>query len=235
MKRFIYISAGLLATLLFLGVLGLQIGLLETGHRPPEPLPIPAGPPDETLRTDDFLIADRALEKLEVANIAFNTPQKMNIKESTKIQLFLGLSKSSEELSNQITGPGAQESASIRVSSEMEARLTGANFSITAVKPEKQVVSRNSTTDWQWEVQPKSEGRLNLHLTLTAIVDVNGTSVQKAIRTFDREIEVEVTLKQAISSFLKTNWQWLWAAILIPLTGWGIKALRAKPARRTPD
>ncbi|WP_146232664.1 MULTISPECIES: hypothetical protein [Pseudomonas] len=239
MKKLIYISAGLLTVFLFLGVLALQTGILGHGSYQPAPAPAPESlPPDlpeEPPHTDDFLAADRALEELRIANIAFNAPQKINIEDSTKIQLFLSLSNSSEELISRITAPGTQESASIRVSKEMEARLTGTNFSISAIKAERQMVTGGSTTEWEWVVQPKNEGSSTLYLTLTAIVDVNGTSVQKAIRTFDREIEVEVTLQQTISSFLKTNWQWLWAAILIPLAGWGIKAIRTKPIRRTPD
>lgn len=236
MKKFTYISAGLLTLLLFLGFIAMQAGLLSSGagHIPYPPPPPAAGPPDEVPDSDDFLAADKALDKLEIANIAFNAPQKMNAEESTMIQLFLGISKSSEELSKEITAPGTKESASIRVSKYMEAQLTGANFSITAVTPEKQMISRNSITDWKWEVQPKSEGRLKLHLMLTAIIDVNGTSVQKAIRTFDREIEVEITIRQALSHFVKENWQWLWAAILIPLFGWGIKIFRTKTAQNPP-
>jgi hypothetical protein len=33
-------------------------------------------------------------------------------------------------------------------------------------------------------------------------------------------IEVNVTASQKIGALFKSNWQWLWAAILVPIAGW---------------
>jgi hypothetical protein len=102
----------------------------------------------------------------------------------------------------------------------MEARLSGYMFQITAITPEIQAVSKRQQTEWKWEIDPKEEGKHRLHLTLTALLEIDGHSTPRAIRTFDKIIEVNVTATQKIGLFFKNNWQWLWAAILVPVAGW---------------
>jgi hypothetical protein len=102
----------------------------------------------------------------------------------------------------------------------MEARLTGYMFNITAITDEIQAVSESHNTEWRWEIHPKEEGKHSLHLTLTALIEVDGHSTPRAIRTFDKIIEVTVTRTQKLFNFFKNNWQWVWTAILIPIMGW---------------
>jgi hypothetical protein len=163
---------------------------------------------------------DRILAKLKSGNIAFNAPKTMNLHQTTVIQLVLGLKKSIEDLKQMIEAPGEKEGVRIQVSDRMEARLSGSDFAITANTPEIQAVSRNDVTEWKWEVKPSSSGRCYLHLTLSAFLSVDGVSTQRTIRTFDKMIEVEVRWHQRVGSFFERNWQWLWAAILVPITGW---------------
>lgn len=169
---------------------------------------------------DPFAAVDQILEKLEFGNIAFNAPPAINVDDTAIIQLLLGLATPVDALKQMIEAAGEKESARIQVSDRMEARLSGPNFAITAVTPEVQAVTRSAVTEWKWEVKPRSEGRQHLHLTLSVLINVDGTSTQRAIRTFDKEIEVVVTWDQQVGSFIKNNWQWLWAAILVPLMGW---------------
>jgi hypothetical protein len=119
-----------------------------------------------------------------------------------------------------IEAAGEKEGARIQVSDRMEARLSGPNFAITAVTPEVQAVTRTAVTEWKWEVEPRSKGPQHLHLTLSVLINADGASTSRMIRTFDKEIEVEVTWGQQVGSFLKNNWQWLWAVILVPGIGW---------------
>ena len=154
------------------------------------------------------------------ANIAFNSPQTLNLDDTAEIQLLLSLKKSVEELRREITSPGPTEGAVVKVANRMQARLTGSDFQITAITPEEQAIGSNGTVQWKWEIKPLSVGRHNLHLTLTAIFNVDGATTRRSIRTFDRTIDVEVTRGQVVAGFIKNNWQWLWAAILLPVAGW---------------
>lgn len=169
---------------------------------------------------DPMEAIDSILAQLPVANLAFNTPDKMQLHDTAMIELVLGLEKSVEQLSEMITAAGRKEGASLKVSSRMEARLSGTNFQIVAITPEVQLVSHSSVTKWKWDITPLSEGAHSLHLTLSALFSINGENGSKAIRTFDKTIAIEVTLRDRIMQFLYDNWQWLWAAILVPLAGW---------------
>jgi len=112
-----------------------------------------------------------------------------------------------EELKRSIVEEGEKVGASIKVSDRMEARLSGYMFQITAITSEEQVVSKDQRTEWKWEIHPKEEGEHRLHLTLTALLEINGNSTRRAIRIFGRYIEVYVTPTQKLEVFLRANWQ----------------------------
>ena len=163
---------------------------------------------------------DRMLEEMEFGAIAFDAPTNINIDDSPQIQLILSLAETVEKLKQSITEEGEKVGATIRVSDRMEARLSGYMFQITAITPEIQAVSKRQQTEWKWEIHPRKEGRHKLHLTLTALLEIDGHNTPRVIRTFDKIIEVNVTPTQKIGLFIKNNWQWLWAAILVPVVGW---------------
>ena len=172
-------------------------------------------PPDEVPSN-----VDQLLNNMEFGVIAFNAPTHINIDGSSQVQLILSLADTVEQLKQAITEEGEKVGANIRVSDRMEASLSGYMFQITAITPEVQAVSKRQNTEWKWEVHPKAEGRHKLHLTLTALLDIDDRNTALVIKTFDKVIEVQVTTTQKFSLFFKKNWQWLWAAILVPLAGW---------------
>jgi hypothetical protein len=163
---------------------------------------------------------DILLNEMEFAAIAFNAPETINIDDSPQIQLILSISETVDVIKQLIIEEGKKIGATIKVSNRMEARLSGYMFQITAITPEIQAVSKSQPTEWKWEVYPKEEGQHNLHLTLTALLEIDGNSTPRAIRTFSKMIEVDITTTQKFERFFMKNWQWLWAAILIPVAGW---------------
>lgn len=187
-------------------------------RRAPPPSAAQASPPPNP--QDRLGAIDRILEQLEFGNIAFNVPKTMNLRDTALIQLVLSLGTPIDDLKQMIEAVGEKEGTRIRVSDRMEARLSGSNFAITAITPEIQAVSKIDVTEWKWEVKPKGDGNHYLHLTLSAILSVEGGSTPRAIRTFDKVIEVEVAWHQRVGPLFEKNWQWLWAAILVPVFGW---------------
>lgn len=175
---------------------------------------------NETGDVYNFDDVDKLLEKMEFGVIAFNTPTHINIDDSPQIQLKLSLNETVEKLKRSITEKGKKMGATIRVSDRMEARLSGNMFRITAITPETQAVSKKQETEWKWVIHPKKEGTHKLYLTLTALLEVSGQTTPRAIRTFDKKIAVNVTPTQKVRLFFMNNWQWLWAAILVPVAGW---------------
>lgn len=196
----------------------------ENSLPPPPPAPPPAPPPSDLPRSEKSL--DQLLQEMEIGAIAFNAPSRLNISDSQQIQLLLSLSEPMEQLQEQVQASGETIGANIKVSNRMEARLTGTMFNISAVTPEVQAISKSLPTEWRWEVSPIKEGNYNLHLTLTALLEVDGRETPRTIRTFDQIISVEVTTSQRIKGFINDNWRWFWAVILVPLFGWVISKLK---------
>lgn len=190
------------------------------------PLPSPsvgAAPP-----SDPLCSVDRILASMDWANIAFNCPQTINLHETAQIKLLLSLQKSIDELRAAITAGGEREGARVKVLNRMEARLSGPNFQITAITTEEQAVGSIETVEWKWEIKPTTTGHHSLHLTLTALFNIDGATTRRNIRTFDRMIDVEVTTGQRVTEFFRKNWQWLWAAVLLPVAGWLWKRWKSK-------
>lgn len=226
MKKKTQLFWGFITAVAVLAVMSMLL-LPRLSTPPPGEAPLRPSFPDTSQQprppSDPFSAIDRALESMELGNIAFNAPLSMNLQDTATIQLMLGLTNEIDELKQMIDAEGDKEGVRIRVSDRMEARLSGQSFSITAITPETQAVSRRELTSWKWEVKPISEGDQYLHLTLSAIITVDNTAKLRAIRTFDKVIEVNVTWPQRIGSFFEDNWQWLWAAILAPIAGWSWK------------
>jgi hypothetical protein len=200
------------------------------GQPPPvakHPMPYPSPTPPKP-SWSGFSAVDDLLAQLPLGRIVFNVPSTMALAQSYEIKLLLSASRSLEELQKEL--PGKIEGAEIRIAPKMEARLTGQDFTISAVKPEIQGVSGQETTEWEWEVRPLSSGAHQLHLTINVILFVNGVETPRSITTFDKKITVEVSLGQRVFSFIANNWQWLWTAVLIPVVAWLWKKKKTRQA-----
>ena len=174
---------------------------------------------------------DRVIEALPAANAAFNAPSTLRLEEPAVIQLLLSGRRSISRLQEQITALGRREGARIKASDAMEANLAGTGFKIEAITPAVQPVSGAGVTEWKWEVEPTRAGTRRLHLTLSAILDLEGKESLYTVRTFERTLEVRVPLRERLSGFVGRNWQWLWTALLLPVGGW-VLSRRREPDRR---
>jgi hypothetical protein len=114
----------------------------------------------------------------------------------------------------------------------MEAHLSSLGFKIEAITPKVQAVSEQSITEWKWEIEATRSGIQRLHLTLSALLNVEGEKMPRAIQIFERTIKVWVTLPQKLYEVVADNWQWLWTAILIPIVGW---IIRKSKQRHVPE
>jgi hypothetical protein len=174
---------------------------------------------------------DTQLERLKKANAVFNTPESMTVGETRTIQLLLGLN-SVPELEGMIQEPGKIERAtSIRISNQMEAKLSGDDFSITEITPTRLPISMKEANEWRWDIKPEKSGTLRLELALNVILFVEGNQLGRTIQTFKRDIKVPVvevpwSLTGSILGFIKSEWKWLWTVLVAPLVPWIWKRLR---------
>ncbi|WDE06280.1 hypothetical protein SG34_004975 [Thalassomonas viridans] len=218
MNRTWKISVGLVSAIGILTAV-FWLNFLPPVIEPPAPGDVDKVEPAPSVRNIPATV-DQALKAMASANIAFNAPESLNLNESSQVHLILSLAHSITELKQAISAAGEKHGASIKVSNRMEASLTGHNFDITAITPGVQAVSGELPTHWRWEIYPKKTGLHRLHLTLTAHLEVDGKDTPRAITSFDKKIDVTVTAGQRFALFFSNNWQWLWAAILVPLVTW---------------
>jgi len=186
-------------------------------------------------KNNNFKAVDAAIKKLEEANIVFNTPKTLKLDEVSEIQLVLGVAVPVAFLKNYMSVPGETDSATVKISQDVSARLTGAGFAITEVTESRQPITLDEITEWKWQIVPQREGMQRLHLSISAEIDVNGTSMRKVVRTFDKDINIDIGAGEVVAKFFSTNWQWLFAAILVPVFGWGMKKINKSRVRRTDD
>lgn len=180
-----------------------------------KPSPPPAPEPQSAIA-----VVDQAARGLDWGNIVFNAPESISFAKPQRIELVLSPSLSVAELEAQLQDEAGAEAAHIQVSNRMEAQLTGAGFATVAQSPGLQAISSRQTTRWQWDVTPTQHGRQTLHLVLSAYIDVAGRDAPLVVRTFDRDIEVNITFPQQVSGFARDNWQWLWTTLIVPLAGY---------------
>ena len=169
--------------------------------------------PEASLR-----VVNEIVKNLEWGNIAFDTPKKLKYGESKVVRLLLSPNKSRYELWSLMKNHAQAELARIQVSNRMEADLSGQGFKIEALVPEEQAVYGDKATYWKWEVTPTKDGDQTLHLAISAIINVSDNQVPLVVQTFSKIIKVEISPAQRVSIFVSSNWQWMWASILIPLS-----------------
>ncbi|MPY88574.1 MAG: hypothetical protein GEU99_11675 [Luteitalea sp.] len=177
----------------------------------PEPAPRPS---------TAVTAVDDVARELDWGNITFNAPSAMRYQQPETVELLLSPSLPIAQLQSQLEQQAGAESAKVKISNRMEATLTGTGFAIQAQAPDLQAISSEGTSRWRWEVTPTSHGSQRLSLVLSAHIDVAGRDAPLVIETFNRRIEVDITVRQRVSSFVQNNWQWLWTALLVPIAGY---------------
>ena len=164
-----------------------------------------------------FQKIDEKLEVLPLVAVVFNYPTELQKGEAAEIQLLLSLKKSTSALQDELTEVGEREGVTVKVSPVMRALLSGTGFSIDPPDPVDQAVAANANTEWTWEIVPTKTGTQTLHLKLFALIDVEGERTPRQVRVLNRPIVISVSWPDRITGFVGDNWQWLWAAILVPL------------------
>jgi hypothetical protein len=170
---------------------------------------------------------DQILKSLKWGNIAFNSPEEMNVGESTTIKLILSGNQSIRQIETMLKKDKSQKDeilgAKVKISELMKADLNASesDFKIELLSDKEQAISTNELTEWIWKVTPKKAGKKEMYLKLSAIVKISDQTLNQTlpltIKTFDKYIDVKISTAKMLSMFLSDNWQWLWTTILIPL------------------
>lgn len=163
---------------------------------------------------------DRVMAQLYTAPMVFSMPDKVNIKDTFKVQLLIDPSKGLTELLNSLTVEGTKAGSNIKIAKVVIVNLSAADFDIERITPAEQAVAETEPTEWLWSLRAKSAGKHSVTLSVTAVIKINGKETTYHIKTVDRAVEIEVTPHQIIASWFDKYWQWLFTTILLPIGIW---------------
>jgi hypothetical protein len=179
---------------------------------------------EEHGRNDELLTT--SIDNLKKGNLAYSTPEKMNVTQTQRVVASIGSAAlSTEALRVQLPAgkTRAVEETATPISPRMKMTLKSADFDITSLSSDEQSVGGATPTTWAWDIIPKHSGTLHLHLA--AIVEMK--DLFRDFTAIDRDVIVQVSPVDAVSDFVKTNWQWM-IATLTALGGATWKLLKGR-------
>jgi TonB family protein len=186
--------------------------------------------------SDDELI-EQSLARLKKGNLAYNTPEKMKTGSTARVTARIGAGNISMQTleSGMPTDQGTKiETAPTPVSTKMKMMLKSADFDITPLSSEEQIIGGDTPTEWDWDVSPKRAGTLHLHLA--SVVELR--TLSRDFTTVDREIAVQVDPFGAVSKFAEANAVWILTTVGAGFAGlwaWLKKRKKSKvPSWETP-
>jgi len=171
-------------------------------------------------------------DKMKWGNLVFTVPDSMELYETKGIHMLLSLTKSAKELQQLMNATDVLRERKIRVSKVMAARLKGEGFRVEPLTEALQAVDVQGETQWKWEVTALQPGVQKLHLTIDAIVNIDGRDMPHTVQSLSEEIQIHVSWPQQLSRFVAENWQWLWTAVAVPVIGWYWERRKKSPSRR---
>jgi hypothetical protein len=183
---------------------------------------------------------DEALARdITPANLAFNAPERARVGKQFRVEAKVSKRLSPEEMKVLIDADGKIEVVPLKVSKKMFASLLGGSaFDVTPSTPVDQGISDTETTDWYWQVTPKSVGKQTLTLSFEAVYSVRDKEQKRTLPPFSKTIEVDVAWPETIGEWLELikktgeNVSYIWLMLLVPAGGiiWAaIKRFRRSP------
>jgi len=185
-----------------------------------------------TARPSDEDLLAVSLSELQKGNLAYSTPEKMKSGQTERVVAKIGGEKVAVHvLQSDLPKENGKVSAVAEtpVSPRMKMTLKSADFDITPLSSEEQIVAGETPTTWEWDIVPKHSGKLRLHLA--AIVEIKQLS--RDFATIDREIAVRVDPVEAAEKFIQTNCQWV-IATLTAAAGAGWKLMKDRKRNLEP-
>lgn len=162
----------------------------------------------------------------------------MKVGESVTVSLRIARSAGSldERSLEEIAGHSVTKASPI-IEDSMKAYLLpydNDEFDIRPVQPEpEQFIPPSGYAEWDWNVRALRSGMNRIEMSIYGVLnsDTGDTQFRTA---YDRTIIVGVVPMYYVNRFIAENWQWLWAAILVPgFTYWWTRRSKRRSQGRT--
>ena len=179
---------------------------------------------------------DQILGQSVQSSIAYNVPDTVTLDNTVTIELLLNPSVTPTQLASQITENGVVETALIDITPMMKAELIPPHEAGLVIRPihadAVQIVSNVETTRWAWLVTGKKSGPQKMILVIYRLVKFEGQEYWREVKSYESEINVEVTWGQRLQSL---GGVWTAAALILILflaIFWREVAQRRNPLER---
>jgi hypothetical protein len=151
-----------------------------------------------------------AVAGIRAAKGSFNAPSEMVRSETVRIRFALSRTADAAATESAVARlRGATVTIDTRASASMRATLTGQNFEIEALSPERQDLSAAPLATWEWDVQPRQAGEQILTLRTFAEIPSGEGFLVADEKVEDRPIRVVVTTGGAVEDWLDESERWI--------------------------
>lgn len=181
-------------------------------------------------RDADREVGDTIAQQMSAASIAFNAPDTAKYGEEFTIQAVIQLATDRKQLEKLLREQGQAVSEDIEITRIAEVLIFAPGYEVVARAPQRQAVSASAATEWIWDLTPRKTGDTEIHISVTAVVKVDGEKTERLIKSFDHSIAVKVNPAVQAREIFAEHWQWLFSTLLLPA---GIWLWKKKKVRRT--
>jgi hypothetical protein len=186
---------------------------------------------------DEFAVLQQAIDdylsSLRQASFAYTVPKDVHLGENFAVAAGVSFDQSLSELKRNIESAGEAVGESIKAAPLMEATLIGSQGLAVSTTGESstRALATNGAATWAWSVDAKERGPQVLTLSLAVVIATAGNP-RHSVGTVRRTVSVLVTPLERAQDFARKNWQWLWATLLVPISGF---LFNKWTRRRTPS
>jgi hypothetical protein len=185
----------------------------------------------------------KLMQQLDWGRVTFSPPNVMRCNEEKTVNAVFSRSASPDQLRAHLAKLAGVDANEIAVPTAVQAELRGGEaLDIRALTPTTefgQLAGEGHNASWDWIVRPTRAGQYELHLTVFCLVTVGDEPYRCDIATPMARIDVTpLGAWKRVVAFVSGNWQWLWAAVLVPLAGvlWKLsRKKKATPSDNVPD
>ncbi len=190
-------------------------------------------------------IIARIKSRLIDGGVAYNAPKEIPVGGAATIKLIIGVRTPLQGLKSQVEGFAKENPAAVgevvtrrlKVSDNMIARVqaSGEDFEVRSINMERQTLTEDKNTAWEWELRPKRPGQHLVHVVLEAVYQVGHKEEFESVGVYGAPIVVTASWISVISAFVMDKWGVLsgMAATLVTVTMTIYVFVRRIRSRRT--
>jgi len=168
----------------------------------------------EALKPFPFSV-DRIIDSLRLAQIAFNAPETMRVRETWQVVLLMSMSIPSARLLSgfyillDTSKIGRIYEDTVKVGTKMEAHLSGHGFIVKPITPIAQLVSEDDHTRWEWTIIAEEQGIAMLYLTLNTFIEYGSKEITQTIQTYRKPVFVYVKPIDGLLALIDKHISWI--------------------------